>query len=179
MRADAVGNAVGLAVHDADAPIIDAKRLGADLRHRRLEALADRGAAGDDLDGAAGVDRNPRAVGRSAAAFFDEQCDAGAYCFAGRARRRTSCCMFVPAEMRQRLFEQRRIVAGIERQLLDVLLGEFDRVGHVGAGDEIAAAQFDAVDAELRRDGVHHALAHEGAFEAARRAISRGRAFCW
>ena len=38
------------------APVIDAEHVGGDLRHHGLEALADRGAAGDDLDRARGVD---------------------------------------------------------------------------------------------------------------------------
>ena len=53
MRADAVLDAVGLAVGDADAPVVDAQHLGADLRHHGLEALAERRAAGDELDRAA------------------------------------------------------------------------------------------------------------------------------
>ena len=50
MRPDAEGDAVGLAVDDAAAPVIDAEHVGGDLRHHRFEALADRRAAGDDLD---------------------------------------------------------------------------------------------------------------------------------
>ena len=37
--------------------IIDAERVGANLRDHGLDALADRSRAGDDLDRAAGVDR--------------------------------------------------------------------------------------------------------------------------
>ena len=54
-RAHAFVDAVGLPVHDLDAGIVDAERLGADLRHHRLDALADRGDAGNHLDGAVGA----------------------------------------------------------------------------------------------------------------------------
>ena len=41
-RADAALDAVGLAVDDAHLPVIDAERIGADLREHGLDALADR-----------------------------------------------------------------------------------------------------------------------------------------
>ena len=51
--AHAFVDAVGLAVHDLDAGVVDAERLGGDLRDHGFHALADRGDAGDDFDGAA------------------------------------------------------------------------------------------------------------------------------
>ena len=80
-----------------------------------------------------------------------------------------------PAEMRERLVEEAREIAGIERQLLGALLVERDGVGHLRRRDQVRPAQRDAVDAELCGDRIHHALAHEAAFEAAGRAIGRGR----
>ena len=44
------------AVHDAHAPIIDVQGVGTDLSDHRFEALAERSAPGDDLDGPGGVD---------------------------------------------------------------------------------------------------------------------------
>ena len=85
MRADAVGDAVGLAVHDPHAAVIDAERIGADLRHRRGEALPDIGAAGDQLDRAGGIDADARAVGGAEPALVDKHADPGADQFAGRA----------------------------------------------------------------------------------------------
>ena len=43
-------DAVGLAVRHAHIGVMDAERVGADLRHRGFDALADRGHAGDDFD---------------------------------------------------------------------------------------------------------------------------------
>ena len=58
VRADAEGDAVGLAVDHAALLVIDAERVGGNLRHHGLEALAERGAAGHDFDRAGRVDRN-------------------------------------------------------------------------------------------------------------------------
>ena len=41
MGADAERNPVGLAVDDAAAPVIDAERVGGNLRHHGLKALAE------------------------------------------------------------------------------------------------------------------------------------------
>ncbi len=68
--------------------IVDADHLGGDLRHHGLEALAERGAAGDHLDGAGGVDRDPDAVGRPEPALLHEHGDAGADQLAGGAAAR-------------------------------------------------------------------------------------------
>ena len=68
---------VGLAVNDPHAAVIDAERLGADLRHGGLEALAERGAAGDQLDRAGAVDRNLGIVGRPAPALLQKDRDPG------------------------------------------------------------------------------------------------------
>ncbi len=50
MSADAERDAVGLPMGDAHAAVIDAKNFAAHLRHHRLESLAKRCAAGDQLD---------------------------------------------------------------------------------------------------------------------------------
>ena len=80
--AHALVDAVGLAVDDAHADVIDAKRVGADLRHRRLHALADRGDAGNHLDGAVVCDLDAHGVERAEPAFLHEHRKAGADCFA-------------------------------------------------------------------------------------------------
>ena len=78
-------DAVGPAVGDAHAGIVDAERIGADLRHHGLDALPDRGRAGDDLDGAGVVDDDPHAVERAEPALLDEQRKPGADRFAAGA----------------------------------------------------------------------------------------------
>ena len=78
MRADAVFDPVGAALDHAHPAVIDAERVGADLRDDGLEALAERRAAGDDLDRAGGLDRDPHAVARAQPALLDKHREAGA-----------------------------------------------------------------------------------------------------
>jgi len=65
VRSDAVGNTIGLAVGHAHAPVVGAQNLRANLGHHRLEALAERSAAGNQLDHTGSVDLDPHAVGRT------------------------------------------------------------------------------------------------------------------
>jgi hypothetical protein len=85
MGADAVLDTVGLSGHDPHLAVVDADRAGADLRHRRREALAERRATGHQLDRAGGVDRDTGAVKRPETAFLDKDCDAAPDQFAGSA----------------------------------------------------------------------------------------------
>jgi len=59
-------------VNDANLPVVDAKRVGADLRYRCFDALSDRCGAGDDFDRAAGVDGNVNAIEWAKAALLDK-----------------------------------------------------------------------------------------------------------
>ena len=113
VRADAVLDAVGLAEHDPHPAVIDPERLGADLRHHRVDALPDRRAAGHQLDRAGRIDADPGAVERAEPALLDEHRDAGADQLAGVAAAAQLLLQRVPADPRQRLVEQQRIVAGI------------------------------------------------------------------
>src|SRR5262249_57487824 len=72
MGADPIGDAIGLAVGHAHAPMVDAETLGADLRHHRLETLAERSAASDELDRARAIDLDPHAVGGAQPALLNE-----------------------------------------------------------------------------------------------------------
>ena len=144
MRADAVVDQVGLAVDHAHALVVDAERLGANLRHRRLEALPQRRAAGDQFHRAVGIDLDLGVVARAAAALLHEDRDAGADQFARGAAAFHVGLQLVPAEGLERLFQQRRIVAGIEFELLDARLVEGDDVGQLLRGDQVAAAHLDA-----------------------------------
>ena len=78
-------DAVGLAVDDLDIAVVYAKRVGADLRHRRFHALADRGDAGDDLDRTVRFHFDFDRIERPQPALFHEHGDAGADLFAGGA----------------------------------------------------------------------------------------------
>ena len=95
--------------------VIDAERIGADLRHRGLEALPDRGAAGDQLDRARRIDRRCCALSDGPSPLFSTKMrKAGADQFAARRGGvASSRLQLVPADARQRLVEQARVVAGI------------------------------------------------------------------
>ena len=88
---------------DADTAIIGAERLGADLRHDGLEALADRGAAGDDFDMAGRIDEDLGAVRRAEPAFLEKHRKPGADQLARLAPRREPCLHLFPADLLQRL----------------------------------------------------------------------------
>ena len=106
MGADAVLDAVGLSRDDPHPAVVHAERIGADLRHRRGEALADRRAAGHQLDRAGGVDGDAGAVQRPEPALLDKDCDAGPDQFAGGAAAAQLGLQRIPADLRQRLVQQ-------------------------------------------------------------------------
>src|SRR6516164_6215649 len=79
MRADAVGDPIGLSMADAHPAVVDAERFRANLRHHSLEPLTEGRAAGDELHGAGGVHLDAHAVGGAEAALLDEHGKAGAH----------------------------------------------------------------------------------------------------
>ena len=112
-RAHAARDAVGLAVHDTDAGVVDAERIGADLRDHRLDALADRGDAGDDLDARRRVSTSMRTVSNGPSPLFSTNMATPAPTFSPLRRSLSCSCKLVPVGRFQRLVEQQRIVAGI------------------------------------------------------------------
>ena len=161
-------------VHDPHPAIIDAQSVGADLRHDRLKALPERGSAGDDLDDACLVDRNPDRIARAETALLDKNGDAGADRLAGGPALAQPCLQRLPLDGPERLVHQRGIVARIvDDPIAECIERKF--IGHFRPGDQIAAAHLDRVDPELGGDCVQQPLAHKGALVAARRAIGRRR----
>src|SRR4051812_32188231 len=130
MRADAIGDAISLTVGDTYAPVVDSQHLGADLRHHGLEALAERRAAGDELDRARGVDLDPHAIRGAQATLLHEHRKPGADGFSGGATSRQRSPELVPIERYQELVEQPDIVAGI---VFDLLAQRLERpvIGHL------------------------------------------------
>ena len=175
VRPDAVGDPVGAPVRDADAAVVEAERVGADLRHRRLEALAHRRAAGEDLDAAVGVHGDPRPVGRPAAALFEEEREPGPYALPGPPPPGEAGLERVPADCGERLVEQQRVIARVQRQRGDARLVESEGAGQGRARDQVAAADLDPVDAERRGRRVDQPLADERALVAAGGAVGRRR----
>src|SRR5271166_1814919 len=82
MGADAVRDAVSLAVNDTNFFVVHTDGVRTDLRHHRLKALADRRAAGNEFDCAIGVDAGARPISGTAAAFIEEDGHAEADGFA-------------------------------------------------------------------------------------------------
>ncbi len=174
MRAEAVIDAVGAAVDHAHVPVIHPERGGADLRDRRFDALSQRSAAGDHLDGLGAVHRDPHAINRAEAALLQEKSDSGADRLARRPAALEFLLQLVPAEAGEHLVEQSRVVAGIE---YDGGAADIDRplVRHRGRRDQVAAARLDRLDAELRGDRVQHPFLHESGFITPGGAVGGGR----
>ncbi len=174
MRADAVLNSVGLAQHHLHPAVVDAQRIGADLRHRGGDPLADRGAAGDELDRARRIDADPCAVHRPEPALLDKDTDPGADQFTGFAAAAQLGLQPIPADPRQCLVEQQRVVAGI---VDDLCAERFERPmeRHFRRRDQVAPPDLHGIEAEPVGDRVDQPLAHESTLEPARRAVGRGR----
>ena len=173
--ADAILDAVGLSRHDPHLAVVHADRAGADLRHRRGEALADRRAAGHQLDRAGAVDGDARAVEWSKPAFLDKDGDARPDQFTRSATAAQLRLQRIPADLRQRFIQQSRIVAGIVDDFGAERV-QLPAKRHLGSGDEVAPAHPHPVEAKPVGDRVDEPLAHEGALEPSRRSIGcRGR----
>src|SRR5262249_56389205 len=99
-------DAVGSAVHDPHTPIIDAERIGADLRHYRFDALAERSRPGHDLDHTRSVDRYPHAVEWPEPALLDKEGKSRPDAFAAAATPLELALQVAPFHRRQRLVEQ-------------------------------------------------------------------------
>ena len=111
---DAERDAVGLAVDDAHAPVIDAERVGADLRHHRLEALPDRGPP-VTTSTAPEVSTVIRTPSDGPSPLFSTKIASPAPTHSPRGAAPLQILLqLVPADRGQRLVEQAGIVAGIE-----------------------------------------------------------------
>src|SRR5207248_9909066 len=78
LRAPALGDQVGAPVEHADPVEGDRERIGEDLRHDRLVALAGRGAAGVELHASGPADDEARGLRGPGPARLDEAADADA-----------------------------------------------------------------------------------------------------
>ncbi len=158
--AHAFADAVGLTVNDAHTCVVHTKRVGANLRHRRLHTLPERGDAGDHLDRAIICHLDAHGIEWAEAAFLHEDGNASANLFAALASLVQVALQILPTCGRQRLVEQAGIIARVVNNVGTQGV-EAERVGHGAFSDEIAAAYFDFVDSDFGRDGVKQPLAHE------------------
>ncbi len=148
--------------------------VGADLGQGRLESLAHRGAAGEQIDGVPGMHRDARRLRRPGAAAFHEAGETRAEVAAIVAASAVAPLAIVADRLQQAL-EQGGIIsvvvdgAGLARhQLADV-------VGQLFGAQKVAPAQLGPVQSKLRRRDVEQALAEEVALEPARAAIGADR----
>src|SRR5262249_59731933 len=109
-------------------------------------------------------------VERAEPAFFDEHGDAGADLLAVLAPLTMLLLKFFPTRGFQRLVEQKRIITGIVDDFRTERV-EAERVRHRAFADQIAPANFNAVDSNFRSYCIQQTFAHEGGFVAARGAI--------
>ena len=167
-------NAVGAAVHDPHGSVVHAERIGANLCHHRLDALAERSRAGHHFHHARAIDRHPHAVERPEPALLHEKRKARANALADATPALEFILQIAPFGRRQRFVEQTGIIAGIQHDL-GAESGQRAAVRHLVFADQVAPAHFDAIHRKPHRDRVHQALAHERAFKPSRRTIGATR----
>src|SRR5437868_10119697 len=105
MRADAVGDPGRLSVHHRDLRVVDAQALGADLRHNRLEALAKRCAAGDELYPAVLIEFDADGILRPQSGLLDKKPETDTDRLALFAPARELGLGFLPAEFLERAIQ--------------------------------------------------------------------------
>src|SRR6185369_11230070 len=118
---------------------------------------------GDHLKRAVGHHVDPNRIERTKSAFLDEHCDAGPDLLTVLAAFAKLLLKLVPARGFQRLIEQKRIVTGIVDDFRAERV-EAERIRHRAFADEVASANLNAVDPDLRSDCIQKTFAHEGGF---------------
>lgn len=155
--ADAVLDAIRLSRYHPHPAVVEAQRIGTDLRHRGGEPLADRRTASHQLDHAGGIYGDPGAVHWSKPAFLDEDRDSAPDQFAGGAAAAQLRLQRFPADLRERLIQQSRIVAGIVDDLA-AQRAKLPGKRHFGRGDEVASTDRHPVEPEPVGDGAESVI---------------------
>src|SRR5262245_66084457 len=137
--------------------VINTDGIGADLRDDGLYALTNRGDAGHHLKRTVGHHFDSNGVERAEPAFLDEHGDAGADLLAILAPPAMLLLKLVPARGFQRFVEQKLIVTGIVDDLSTECV-KAERIGHRAFADQIAPANFNAVDSNFGGDCIQPAL---------------------
>ena len=158
---------IAVALHELDAVERHAELLGEDLREGRGVALAVVERAGDDGDSAVVVEADAAHFGGAGGGGLDVAADAETAQSAGFLALALALLESGDIGLFHRVIEQAGEVAGIVDQA-----GRRRERNILGA-DEIAASQFEAVDAEFGRRIIHHAFHVVGAFGAPGAAIGR------
>ena len=123
---------------------------------------------------AVGVDLEPRGLLRAGGAAFDEAADREPV-MAAVDQPALELRFLRPADFLEAAVERDAVVAAVDFVLRLERRDGRHRIGHRGCRNEIAAAEFDPVDAEIGRHHVDQPLAEKIGLEAARAAIGADR----
>src|SRR5262252_1877663 len=152
------------------------QRIGRNLPHDGLDALADCRRPNIDRDRAVGLDLHAGVLARTRATAFDKTGDTDAM-IAAVDQSPVQAHFFGPAELRNAAVECARIVAAVALGLAEAVIRHDRRepIWHLGRRDEIAATDVEAIEAEVAGCKVEEPLAKESAFVAARPPECSGR----
>ncbi len=169
MRARGRFVTLGVASYDADAVVLDPQPVGKELGIARLVPLPGRQRADLDLDRAFRPNCHHRFLVRRAALRFDIGAEPDAPIASVSPRFITARRKPVPIRQRQSAVEDRLVGTAV--------IGHPERVGirQRVFGDQVAAAQRHAVEAELAGGAIDQPLHHKHHLGAAGAAIGRGR----
>ena len=165
----------GRAVEDtADAVERHLQRIGSNLREDRLDPLPDTRRADIDRDRAVGLQHHAGVLARAGRTALDVATHRQAVVTAvdQLALQRG---LLAPADLGQAAVERDAVVAGVGfgRDIERHHGGE--RIGHLRFRDQVAAPEFDAVEAEVARRHVEQTLAKEIGLEPPRPSIGADR----
>src|SRR6267142_4503238 len=142
------------------------ERVSRDLREDRLDTLAHGGGAEIDRKCPVIVDLEPRRLLRAGGAAFDKTRNAEAV-IAAVDQSAAELRLLVPPDLAEALLEGSSVFAAVVAVLGVSRLHMRNRIRLLGLRDEIAPAEFQAINAEISRSHVDQPLQEEIRLEAA------------
>src|SRR5258706_7811639 len=161
-------------VHRADALHRPSKRVRRDLREDGFYALPYRRRTDVDCDRAVGLHHQPHVFLRTGAAAFDVAADTETV-ITTIDQPSPKLALFRPADFRETTLEGNPVISAVRFTVGTKRQNLGQGAGHLRFGEQIAAAELDAVDPEVLRHKIEHPLAKKIAFETAGPAITRDR----
>ncbi len=155
------GAAAGVAGNDRNILRAHAESFGANLRQRGGKSLPHRRGAGRDRDVAGRRDADIAEFERAAAGAFDAVRQPDADITSRRPRSGLAARKIVPACGAQDVRLAARIIAAVILHLFAGTRFQRFQIRHLFRRDQIAAAQFGAVEFQLVRQPVDHAFHRE------------------
>ncbi len=159
---------------DGDLLVRKLGRVGGDLSHDRFQPLPHRGGPQIDGERAVGLEHQSRVLARPRRATLDEAADGKALIVA-IDQLTAELALFGPAKFLHAEIEHRVIVAAVELRRAVVGRHAGERIRHLAVRDEIAPAQFDAVDLQILGNQVDHPFTNEIRLEPSGPAIGAAR----